>query len=125
MSPIDQSCYLFFFLFYNVLFCICFIRSVSRMCLPLWLPKTSRFFSFTCRLTIFFVCVCVWETMHRISYKRDDRLVLSRQNDRNLQDEDIGTRQRFSIYPDNQNSCWKGKHPKISACYIRCSSGSS
>ena len=63
--------------------------------------------------------------MHSISYKRDDRLVLSRQNERNLQDEDIGTRQRFSIYPDYQNSCWKGKHPKISACYIRCSSGSS
>ena len=38
--------------------------------------------------------------MHRISYKTGDRLMLRHQKDRNLQDEDIGTRQRFSVYPD-------------------------
>ena len=60
-----------------------------------------------------------------IPYKTGDRLIFCHQKDRNLQDEDIETCQQFSIYPDYKTSYWKGKNPKISACYIRCSSGSS
>ena len=61
MSRIVQGCYLFF-LFCNVLFCICQILTLLEafpvcVCLCTY-RKHHVFFSFTCRLTIFF-CVCV------------------------------------------------------------------